>query len=291
MRFSLLALLICLWVPSSLNAKTILLGVHYNYANDLFRISATREGYSNYLPVTACPDLQSEKLNDIQRLTMDIMVICNAVKKSGFADGLKLIPYPNVARGLRQSIDGQTHMVAQTLFKADHLQEKHVIVSKPVIRNNEFQVGFFTTRNRHEILKARNLEDFRKLKAVTVSSWKTDHNALLALGIEKIVFLPKRSLIARFIHNRRADFTLSYLKEPILTRLGGQLVRIPNVKLSFEESRSFLIPEANADLAEIINNYISQLRAQQPDALREAYIHAGFITEEYEHWLDLGKNN
>lgn len=291
MRFSLVPLFVFFWIPLYLNAETLRLGVHHNYANDHFQLSATKKGYSNILNVEQCPDLTSERLKGIQRITMDIMVICNAVKQAGYAAKLKLIPYPNVTRGLQQSINGQTHMVAQTLFKTDHLKETQILISKPVIRNGEFQVGIFTTRNRPKILKAKSAEDFRKLKGVTVRSWKTDHKTMVSMGIEKIALLPTRDLIAKFIRNHRADFTLSYLKEPVVTRIGGELIRIPNVKVSFQETRSFIIPKDNTALFDIINNYISQLRAQQPDALREAYIHAGFITEEYEHWLDLGKNN
>ena len=288
MRFYLFALFV--FLPVSLYANTLNLGVHNNYHNEVFKLSSNREGYSNVLPVKNCPELSSDRLKDIQRITMDIMVICNAVKKAGFAEQIKLIPYPNVTRGIQQSISGQFDMIAQSLFKADHEGIDSLLISKPVIRSGEFQVGVFTTRNRPEILKARTINDFRQLKGVTVRSWKTDHKAIIGMGVTKIALLPSRDLLAKFIQNGRADFTLSYLKEPIVTRIGGELIRIPNVKVSFAESRSFIIPSRNRRLLSIINEYIDTLRSQEQDALRKAYIHAGFITEEYDHWLDLGKN-
>jgi len=279
-----------LLLTTSLQAKSLVVGVHSNYVNEHFQIAADKEGYQKELDVDACPPLHSKQLQDIQRITMDIMLICHAVKESGLAKKIELVAYPNVERGLQMSLSGSTDMVAQTLFLSDH-SEYNMLITDPVIREGEFQVGVFTTRNRSDILSKRELSEFQKLRAVTVKSWKTDQKAMKNLNIKQVLTLPTRELLSKFIANNRADFTFSYLKEPIVTRIGGELIRIPNVKVSFPDTRSFFIPKRNQALYNALQKQLSALRAQPPDALRAAYIHAGFITEEYEGWTDLSSNN
>ncbi|MCP4597567.1 hypothetical protein [Neptuniibacter sp.] len=277
----------CLLLTTSLQAENLVVGVHSNYVNEHFQIAADKEGYQTVLDVDDCPPLHSEELKNIQRITMDIMLICHALKESGIANKIELVAYPNVERGLQMSLSGSTDMVAQTLFLSDHPEYNNMLITDPVIRQGEFQVGVFTTRNRSDILSKRELSEFQKLRAVTVKSWKTDQKAMKNLNIQQVLTLPTRELLSKFIANNRADFTFSYLKEPIVTRIGGELIRIPNVKVSFPDTRSFFIPKRNHALHNAMQKQLRNLRALNPDALRAAYLHAGFITEEYESWKDL----
>jgi len=280
---------ILLLVSSQLSADGLSIGVHANYTNEHFKLAAGKQGYSNVLQVKECPDLDSEELKDIQRITMDIMVICNAVKSAGYVDIIRLVPYPNVARGLQLAINNKIDMVAQSLFESDHQEDENLLFTSPIIRKGEFQVGVFSTKNRPDILELGENIDVTQLRGVTVKSWKTDQAALNNIGAKQVNLLPTRNLIANFISSGRGDFTLSYLKEPIVTRIGGELIRVSGVKVSFDASRSFILPARNPKLYNILQNYIQQQRQKSPDAIRQAYIHAGFITEDYDHWRDLAK--
>ncbi|WP_415887849.1 hypothetical protein ACMXYO_07315 [Neptuniibacter sp. QD37_6] len=282
-------LTLLLLVSSQLSADTLSIGVHANYVNEHFKLAAGRAGYSNVLPVKECPELDSEQLKDSQRITMDIMVICNAVKSAGYVDIIRLVPYPNVARGLQLATNNKIDMVGQSLFESDHLEDKNLLITAPIIRKGEFQVGIFSTKNRTDILELGENIDVTKLKGVTVKSWKTDQVALNDIGTKQVNLLPTRNLIANFISSGRGDFTLSYLKEPVVTRIGGELIRIPGVKVSFDASRSFILPARDTQLFNILQSYIKEQRQKSPDAIRQAYIHAGFITEDYDHWRDLAK--
>ncbi|WP_415906674.1 hypothetical protein ACMXYX_06945 [Neptuniibacter sp. QD72_48] len=282
-------LTLLLLISSHLSADTLSIGVHANYVNEHFKLAAGRAGYSNVLPVKECPELDSEQLKGSQRITMDIMVICNAVKSAKYVDLLRLVPYPNVARGLQLANNNKIDMVGQSLFEGDHRKEENLLITHPVIRIGEFQVGIFSTKNRTDILELGDSIDVTKLRGVTVKSWKTDQAALNNIGAKQVNLLPTRNLIANFISSGRGDFTLSYLKEPVVTRIGGELIRIPGVKVSFDASRSFILPARNTQLFNILQSYIKEQRQKSPDAIRQAYIHAGFITEDYDHWRDLAK--
>lgn len=282
-------LTLLLLVSSQLYADTLSIGVHANYINEHFKLAAGKQSYSNVLPVKECPKLDSQELKDIQRITMDIMVICNAVKSAGYVDIIRLVPYPNVARGLQLATNNKIDMVGQSLFESDHRESKNLLITAPIIRKGEFQVGVFSTKNRSDILALGENIDVTKLRGVTVKSWKTDQAALNNIGTKQVNLLPTRNLIANFISSGRGDFTLSYLKEPVVTRIGGELIRLPGVKVSFDASRSFILPARNTELFNILQSYIQQQRQQSPDAIRQAYIHAGFITEDYDQWRDLAK--
>lgn len=270
-------------------ARDLYLGVHENYSNDQLKIAVNQQGYADVLWVKDCPELLAPEMKDVQRLTMDLLIICQAVKTADIADRLVLRAYPNVARGMDEIVAKRLDMVAQSLFLDTPEIEALVLVTAPLIRSGEFEVGVFTTRNRPEIMQLQTLSEFQQHIAVTVQSWVTDRGALERLGIQQIQLVSRRDLISRFIENKRADFFLSYLKEPVLTRIGGELIRIPNVKVSFPQERSFFVSKDKPELYQALQRYIQQERAKSPDAIHAAYVHAGFIAPEYAHWTDLSK--
>jgi hypothetical protein len=284
-----LPLILLFLISSHSIATDIILGVHYNYKNEHLGIGVNNANYKTDLVVAACPALDNAELKNIQRATMDLLLVCNAVRDAGIADRLILKSYPNIARGVREVAVGHFDMISQTLFSADHIHisDKSLLVTDPVIRSGEFEVGVFTTRNRPDILKLRNIEDFRQLTGVTVQSWLIDQTIMKELGIQTVSLLNKRGVIAKFIAAKRGDFTFSYLREPVVTRIGGELIRIDGIKVSFHQERSFIVSKSNISLLTAVNSYLRKLRRKEQDEVLAAYIHAGFIAPEFNHWTDL----
>jgi len=272
----------------NLFAQEVVVGIHSNYSNDILKIGFNKPGYSSTLEVENCPALNDPKLLNIQRITMDILVICNAIKEFGTSKKIVFLSYPNVARGAVSILSGKADVIGQTLFVDDHKPiSNNLLFTSPIIRSGEFEVGVFTTRNRLDILGLKTLEEFRKSTGTTVSSWETDKKMMRILGISKLNLVPNRGLIYKVIAAGRSDFTFSYLKEPIVTRIGGELIRIPGVKVSFPQERAFLVSPKHPHLYTALQRFIAKLRGITPDALRHAYIHAGFIAPEYKSWIDL----
>ncbi len=270
----------------------IVLGVYYNYSNEYLKVGVNSQEYSSTLDVAKCPELNEPELKNIQRITMDLLLVCNAVRDAGIADRIILQPFPNVARGVIEVSAGRVDMVGTTLFPDDHrhIPTEKLFITVPVTRSGEFEVGVFTTRERDDILKLRHAEDFRKLTGVTVKHWLSDQAAMKLACIKNIETVNKRGAIAKFISAKRGDFTFSYLREPVVTRIGGELIRIDGVKASFPQQRSFIISRDNYALYEALDSCIVKMRAIGKDEIRAAYIHAGFIAPEYKNWINLSEN-
>ena len=284
-----LPIIILLFTSSHVIATDIILGVHYNYINNYLGIGLNDSDYSTELVVDTCPKLDNAELKNIQRVTMDLLLVCNAVRDAGIADRLILKSYPNIARGIREVADGHFDMISQTMFSADHqhMPENSLLITDPVIRSGEFEVGVFTTKNRSDILKLRKIEDFREVTGVTVQSWLIDQTMMKELGIKNVILLNKRGVIAEFIAAKRGDFTFSYLGESVVTRIGGELTRIDGIKVSFSQERSFIVSRSNYSLFTTLNSYMKKLRNREQDEVLAAYIHAGFIVPEFNSWADL----
>lgn len=266
--------------------STVKIGVHHNYENKRLNMG-TAEGRESLIRVNHCPDPDSAIMSDIQRITMELMLICHGVRQMGIAEQIRLIPFPNITRGLSLLAQGEIDILGNTVFSSTAKDFPDLLRSADVIREGEFEVGLFTTENRTDILNKRSLAEFQQLNGVTVLNWSGDIRTMESLGLKQVLFAPRRDLLAGMIENRRADFTFSYLKEEIVTRIGGKLVRIPGVKASFIGARAFMIAPARKDILSAVNLYLTGQRAQASDQIRQAFIHAGFIAPEYSNWLDL----
>ena len=266
--------------------STITIGVHHNYSNTELNLGTTAANNS-LLSVEQCPKLDSPQMKDIQRITMELMLICHSLRYSGLAEQVRLVPFPNITRGLSLLAQGEIDILGNTIFASTAKDFPELLRTADVIREGEFEVGLFTTENRRDILSKRSLADFQALTGVTVLNWSGDIRTMESLGLKQVLFAPRRDLLAGMIENRRADFTFSYLKEEIVTRIGGKLVRIPGVKASFIGARAFMIAPQRQDLLSSVNLYLIRQRQQTMDYIRQAFIHAGFIAPEYASWLDL----
>lgn len=281
-------LLLSIAIPA--HAKTLYVGLHDNYGNTELQIGFCK-GCSRTIAVGSCPELLSEKLAGSQRLTTELVIICKAVEMAGIADTIELVPFPNTERAMHLLQMGTIDIMGNSIFEVALARYPEIIATAPIIRKGEFVVGLFTTRNRPEVLAARTVDDFKKLVGVVVHSWYGDIQTMRAFGPKEIMFVPKRGSISKAIKGKHADFTFSYLTEEVVTRIGGELIRIPEVKAGFVGERSFAVSPFRRDVCDAVNAYLVQKRAEPGDTIRHAFLHSGFFTDQYEDWLDVVPDN
>ncbi|MBF0280436.1 MAG: hypothetical protein HQM13_21750 [SAR324 cluster bacterium] len=284
---SALLLIVAVGLFSTLEAQeTIKIGMIANYKNDELKLSTkTQTGYRQSMKISECPPLDSPLLKESQRSTMELMFVCHALKNADLGENFVLVPYPNPKRSIIQVEQDQIHIDGGSKFRKA-LEGKNLLLSDALLRKGEFVVGLFSTRNRPEVLKIKSLPELRQYVGVTVKTWKMDREVMEQLGLKKVRFVGKGIHIARSIQEKKADFTFSFLKEKVVSRVGGELLRIDGLKASLPDERVFLISPRQKALFEAIQHFIKVSREPE-DLIKKAYIHSGFIAADYENWIDV----
>ena len=240
------------------------------------------------------PGLDSPLVAGGQRTLLEVLVIGAVLRRVDPAARIVLTPVSNIRRGIVLLQAQALEMLGQTLTDGDvelnrEKSQRHsgMLRSPPLIRRNEYELGIFSTVERSEVLDIVDARSFRSLRGVTVASWAGDIALMRRIVGENLVTVPRRDMIAPAIANRRGDFTFSFLSEPIVTRIGGELHRIPGFKVKVPDERAYYMSVHCTDLLRGFETTFAEWRGRRPDVLVEALTRAGTFSPEYRDWLDL----
>ncbi len=240
------------------------------------------------------PGLDSPLVVGGQRTLLEMLVIGTVLRRVDPDARIVLVPLSNIRRGIVLLQAQGLELLGQTLTDGDvelnrdkNQRISGMLRSPPLIRRNEFEMGVFSTAERQPVLAITDLAAFRALRGVTVASWAGDLALMQRIVGDRIVTVPRRDMIAPAIANGRGDFTFSFLSEPVVTRIGGELLRIPGFKVRLPDERAFYIGTHRRDLLRAFEAAFAEWRAHRSDALVEALTRAGTISPEYRNWIDL----
>ncbi|MBC8158481.1 MAG: hypothetical protein H8E94_04025 [Alphaproteobacteria bacterium] len=241
-----------------------------------------------------CPDLQSDKLNNIGRGVAEIAIICNSIFEAGLTDRIKLIHHLPHRRRLNEIAAGTIDVSGNTIFPeaADTLTVKtHPLLSNAVIRVGEFEKAIFTLPGRDDVLTVSSLEALRRFKAITVKFWVVDVKTLKAMKLKRVIEVTKPSLYARFLEAGRADFLISEFNTNSVISWGANMARVPGVKVSLMSPRVFPVSPHRDDVQRAINDYLEKARAGETDLVKQVFLKAGFFKPEFSGWTLLFPEN
>ena len=247
-------------------------------------------------PAKDLPGIDSPLLEGAQRTMLEILLVAAAVCRIDPDARLVLEPFSNIRRGMALLQSQAIDIIGQTLSDGDvalhgdkYGRTQRMLRTPALIRRGEFEMGVFTTANRPDIRALKDPQDFKSLRGVTVASWAGDLELMRKIVGERIVTVPRRDMIASAIANHRGDFTFSFLSEPVVTRIGGELVRIPGFKVRVPDERAFYLSTDQGELFDAFRQLFVELRARQPDALVDALTRAGTLAPQYRGWADLAR--
>lgn len=242
-------------------------------------------------PIANCPGIISSETKNSGRKNLELVLLCNAIKDSGYSDSIKFIVSGNGLRRKKDVGTGKGDVLGHTVFadsilKDDRFNPSDFKLSDAVLMQGQFNVGVFTSSANvagvHDAMLAGKLNS---LVGVTEKSWKVDLKTMGLLGLKKVSTLPDHQRIGGFIVKKRADFTFAALGVESVT-WGKTLYRVPDVKVALAGERVFIVNHEKPELHSILQKYINKLRTDE-DQLTKAYIHAGFIDEGYKDWHQL----
>ena len=241
-------------------------------------------------PIDRCPKLISDETKGILRTNIELVIICNALKRANYQGNIQIVPSGNNKRQHIELAKGNADLLGHSIFRKSLSQTNSPTVSSflltdPVIKQGQFILGIFTSSNQlEEVTKAFRENKLNTLTATTVSSWKIDVKTLQSMPIKSLHLLPRYELIAPNLERKRANFTLS----PLEARTPGKrlLKRVDGYKASLADDRVFIFNKNNPKLYKALQDYIIFLRAQD-DLLTKSFEHANFISDKYQSWKQI----
>ena len=242
-------------------------------------------------PIDRCPKLFSDETKGVLRVNIELVIICNALKRANFQGNIQIVPSGNNQRQNIELANGNADLVGHSIFRESLSQAKKPTLSSffitdPVIKQGQFFLGIFTSANQLEkVSQALKENKLNSLIATTVSSWKIDVKTLQSMTINSLHLLPMRKLLLPNLERKRANFTLAALdaRKAPEKRL---LKRIDGYKVSLAGDRVFIVNKSKPRLFKAIQDYILYLR-EQDDLLTKTFEHANFITDKYQSWKQI----
>lgn len=236
-----------------------------------------------------CENIRNFARPNVIRFSIEAVLTCQALKLGGYEGEFKLVPAPNYTRAMLMAGTGEVTMPAETLWSED-LDEKKFFATKPLLADGDIVFGAFVKADKLNGYKVRNLNDLRKLKAVTSRNWVKDWATLNALGVETLDASTLES-IYKMVGADRAQFTLwsfNALPNFETTVDGVTLVPLPGVKIYMHGERRLAVSRAAAnglDVFNALNKGIEILRAN--GTIARAWRESGYINKRTESWTPL----
>lgn len=278
---------LCTLPASSASDRVIRVLLDEDKEYPLLQVSALgKNGFRSSLKTSECPSITDKMFAGAYRFELELTMLCKALAKANLADRLDFFPYPSINRAVAEVEANRADVVGSTLFNSQATGD--VARSEATLRKDEFQVALFTTPGRDDIRSIVLPQNLNKLRGLTVKNWRLDREALLRMNLKDVISARKMTQIPQMIAQRRADFTLSYLDRPTTMHMGGPLVRIDGFRVSLNDERVFVVSTSRPELLVAINQFIQLNRDQPVDQIRAAYMQTGFITDKYDHWLEVG---
>jgi hypothetical protein len=236
-----------------------------------------------------CENIRNFARPNVIRFSIEAVLTCQALKLGGYDGEFKLVPAPNYTRAMLMAANGEVTMPTETLWSED-LDEKKFYATRPLLADGEIVFGAFVRADKLSGYKVQNLNDLRKLKAVTSRNWVKDWATLNALGVDTLD-APTLEAIYRMVGADRAQFTLwSFNALPTFetTVDGVTLVPLPGVKLFMHGERRLAVSRAAPNGLEVfnaLNKGIEMLRTN--GTIARAWRDSGYINKRTESWTPL----
>lgn len=174
-------------------------------------------------------------------------------------------------------------------FPNDNRLNKDLYHSEPILRPEEFFVGLYTHSKREDILALKEIKKIKKLRFITVGTWKVDRQLIRNMGF-KLVTADHWHNLLKMIQANRADIVL----QPFSSRKNfafeagnpsQTFVPIRNIKISFGQGRIYFVSRKHPEGKKFLTHLNRGLRILRKNGfLRKANENAGVINPKIHNW-------
>lgn len=231
--------------------------------------------------------IQSFKGEKSRRDVVELVLVQQAIALGGFTGKIKIIDAPSDARINEMMKNGQADISGTSYWKED-VNPENQIASDIVIKQGQFEAGFYTSPKNTKALSAKDLIDLQKLIAISNQDWKPDWNALQALRLKHLEHVVLWESMVKMVDKGRGDFTLApfqQTKDMSLESNGVKLIPIPKLKIALSGNRSYLVSKngiIGQEILPLLNKGIKEL--QKKKVFEKAYRESGFFNPRVRNW-------
>lgn len=218
----------------------------------------------------------------------EALLICQALRLGGIKPTFKFHQYPNYGRALKELNKGTTHLMLSTVWLSQKSNKLYSSVA--LMFAGDFEKGFYTLEDNLALLNVRNLKQLQDFTALSNNKFIVDWLILSQLDVD-IYSNPSWERLFKMLKAKRGDFILaefSLESDMSIVTSGVKLIPVPNIKVTFNDSRHIFINK-NRDNSAIIFAalQIGLKKLHQQGTIKKAYQSLGFYNEKTKHWLSL----
>jgi len=244
--------------------------------------------YKNFVNNRDVLAIKSFSGKTIRRDVVDMILAQQALKLGGFTNEFNYAPGKVNFRNTKMLQDGDLLISFDSYWKSDaQVLADKLYISEPVIREGEYVAGIYTSPYNQKVLQVKELEDLRKLTAVSTPKWKTDWKTLQSLPLKELIQENSWLSMARMVNLQWVDFLLMPFNSTLdqsFTMEKIHLVPVKNIAIVLKDSRHFVISKGHLHgeaAFKAINKGLKILREQ--GTISKAYTEAGFFIDRTQY--------
>jgi hypothetical protein len=165
---------------------------------------------------------------------------------------------------------------------------EHVYISPPLIRKEEYQVGFYAAVDNETALASSSIEELKRLSIVSNRNWTVDWKYLNKAGFKKIEHEEEWMSQAALVNKHLVDLMLIPFsnKDDFSYKIKNiELKPIPNFKFSLYESRHVVISKKHPlgkEIYQALTKGMKIMRAK--GTITKAFVHSGLFNYKVKGW-------
>lgn len=256
------------------------------------RISTDADNLPDYLKFVG--DRKATEINHYsgpgsRRDVIETVLLLQALDIGGFSHKVEIITDTSYKRILRSVETGSITAAAATVWGVDlDKYEATIWKTAPLIRKNEFVVGFYTSPDNLQALSANTLEKLLRLSVVSNPHWVRDWETLTKLGFEtpfRSIYWPQ---MVKMVSYKRADMTLAPFQptdDMYIHFDGFDLTPIPGIKVALDGTRHWAVSKKDP-LGEAFYKAleIGLKEMRKKGTIVRAYEECGFFNTRVKDW-------
>ena len=223
-----------------------------------------------------------------RRDIIELVLFQQALAHGGVHQRPTFVVLPSYARILEELKSGRTAALGTPAWLSDLTGSDDLLISSPIVKEGEFEAGFYTAPDNAKAMAASSPEKLRQLSAACTRSWKRDWETLNAIGIKDIQHVSNWKNMVHLVAEKRADFLLAPFQQTDDLHLevdGHVLVPIPGIKAALPGSRHFAVSKRHPDAQRIYEALQSGLAAlRKAGVICTAYGQCGFFNKKTHAW-------
>ncbi len=280
MKLFIVTTIIFLTFLQTLHAKPYTMLVSYNVLFD----------YKNFIKGKDVLQIKEYGGEHSRRDVIEMVLFQQALHLGGHTEKVEFKIADNIKRRLDEISSGNATTSYDSVWLSDLVNKKNQLyISQPVIRNGEFEAGFYIMDNMEEIFKVTKIEEIRQLVAVCNSRWSVDWKTLEFFNPKEIVDAPLWSAMVAKLLSKQADFLLvpfQPTKDFSLIANNQRLIPIKGFKIGLEGSRHFVISKKYPNSKKIFTALQKGLDILRKEGrIVKAFQESGFFNLRTKNWI------